>query len=185
MPNPIPFRIPAQRVPFIEEGTDNLVSREWYRYLNRKPRFGSFYDTTTQTAAVINTAYEVTFNTTVTSFAINRGTPSSRIYVPDTSVYDVQFSLQVDKTSGGAGLIYVWPRIDGVDVPDSASRARIKDNNDETVLAWNFMLDMQGGSYFELMWAVDSTSIQLLAEPATAFCPGIPSAILTVSEVSI
>ena len=185
MPNPQPFRIPAQRVPLLEENTDNLMSREWYRFFNRKPRFGSFYDTTTQTAAAPNTGYAVTFNTTVTSFAINRGTPPSRIYVPDTSVYDVQFSLQVDKTSGGAGLAYVWARIDGIDVSHSASRARVKDNNDETVLAWNFMLDMQGGSYFQLMWATDTTSVQLLAEPATAFCPAIPSAILTVSEVSI
>lgn len=185
MPNPQPFRIPAQRVPFIEEGTDNLVSREWYRYLNRKPRHGSFYDTTTQTAAVINTAYAVTFDTTITAFAINRGTPPSRIYVPDTSVYNFEFSLQVDKTSGGSGIIYIWPRVNGIDVPSSASRVRIKDNNDEKVPSWNFMLNMQGGSYFELMWAVDTTTIQLLAEPATAFCPAVPSAILTVFEVSI
>lgn len=185
MPNPQPFRIPAQRVPFIEEGTQNLVSREWYRYLNRKPRHGSFYDTTTQTAAAINTGYPVTFDTTVTAFAINRGVPPSRIYVPDTSIYDVQFSLQVDKTAGGAGLIYVWARINGVDVPNSASRLRIKDNDNEIVAAWNFMLDMQGGSYFELVWAVDTTTIVLLAEPVSAFCPAIPSAILTVSEVSI
>lgn len=185
MPNPQPFRIPAQRVPFIEEGTQNLVSREWYRYLNRKPRHGSFYDTTTQTAAAINTGYPVTFNTTATAFGINRGTPTSRIVVPDTSTYNIQFSLQVDKTSGGAGLLYVWVRINGVDIPSSASRLRVKDNDDETVAAWNFMVDMQGGSYFELVWAVDTTTIILLAEPVSAFCPAIPSAILTVSEVSI
>jgi hypothetical protein len=70
-------------------------------------------------------------------------------------------------------------------VPDSASRARVKDNNDEKVLSWNFMLDMQGGAYFELMWAVSNTNVQLLAEPATAFCPAIPSALLSVFEVSL
>jgi len=185
MPSPQPFRIPAQRVPLLEEGESDIMSREWYRFFNRKPRHGSFFDTTTQTAASSNTAYAVTFNNTSTSFGINRGTPTSRIVVPDTSTYDFEFSLQIDKTSGSNSLVYVWPRINGVDVPDSASRARVKDNNDEQVLAWNFMLDMQGGSYFELMWATTNTNVQLLAESATAFCPAIPSAILTVFEVSL
>jgi hypothetical protein len=185
MPNPTPFRIPAQRVPLLEAGTADLMSREWYRFLNRSPRYGSFYDTTTQTAAATNTGYAVTFNNETVAFAIQRGTPTSRIYVPDTSVYDVQFSLQLDKTTGGAGNVFIWARINGIDVPYSASRTRIKDNDAEIVAAWNFMLDMQGGSYFELMWAVDTTSIQLIAEAATAFCPAIPSAILTVSEVAL
>jgi hypothetical protein len=70
-------------------------------------------------------------------------------------------------------------------VPDSASRVRVKDNNDEKVVAWNFMLDMQGGSYFELMWAVSNTNVILLTEAATAFCPAVPSAILTAFEVSL
>ena len=184
MPSPQPYRIPSQRVPFLIDD-QNLVSREWYRFLGRKARHGSFYDTTTQTAAAPNTAYAVTFDTTASSFAIDRGTPTSRIYVPDTSTYNFEFSLQVDKTSGANSQIYVWPRINGVDVADSASRVRVKDNNDEKVLSWNFMLDMQGGSYFELMWAVTNVDITLLAEPATAFCPAVPSAILTAFEVSL
>ena len=184
MPSPQPFRIPAQRVPLLVPDQD-IMSREWYRFFNRKPRHGSFFDTTTQTALATDTAYAVTFSNTASSFGINRGTPTSRIVVPDTSTYNVEFSLQVDKTSGSNSLIYVWPRINGVDVPNSASRVRIKDNDDEQVLAWNFMLDMQGGSYFQLMWATSNTNVQLLAEPATAFCPAIPSAILTVFEVSL
>jgi hypothetical protein len=185
MPNPRPFRIPAQRVPLLEEESTNIMAREWYRFFNRSPRYGSFYDTTTQTAAAIDTPYAVTFNSETVAFAVRRGTPTSRIYVPDTSVYNVQFSLQLDKTSGGTGNIFIWPRINGADVPNSASRTRIQGNNAELVTAWNFMLDMQSNSYFQLMWAVDTTSIQLIAEAATAFCPAIPSAILTVSEVAI
>lgn len=185
MPNPQPFRIPAQRVPLLEEGESDIMSREWYRFFNRKPRHGSFFDTTTQTAAAANTAYAVTFNNTATSFGINRGTPTSRIVVPDTSTYNFEFSLQVDKASGTNSQLFVWPRINGVDVPDSASRVRVKDNNDEKVVSWNFMLDMQGNSYFELMWAVSNINVTLVSEAATAFCPAVPSAILTVFEVSL
>lgn len=184
MPSPQPFRIPAQRVPLVET-EQGLMRREWYRFFNRKPRHGSFFDTTTQTAVAANTAYAVTFNNTASTFGINRGTPTSRIFVPDTSTYNFEFSLQVDKTSGSNTQLYVWPRINGIDVPDSASRVRVKDDNDEKVVAWNFMLDMQGGSYFELMWAVSNTNVILLTEAATAFCPAVPSAILTVFEVSL
>jgi hypothetical protein len=172
-------------VPLLEEGVTGIMSREWYRFFNRKPRHGSFFDTTTQTAASSNTAYAVTFNNTASTFGINRGTPSSRIFVPDTSTYNFEFSLQVDKTSGLNSLLFVWPRINGLDVPNSASRVRVKDNNNEQVPAWNFMLDMQGGSYFELMWAVSNTNVRLLTEAATAFCPAVPSAILTAFEVSL
>ena len=56
MPSPQPFRIPAQRVPLLVPDQD-IMSREWYRFFNRKPRHGAFFDTTTQTAASSNTAY--------------------------------------------------------------------------------------------------------------------------------
>ena len=44
-------------------------------------RYGAFLDTTTQTAAAINTAYAMTFNTTQLSNGVTVGTPTSRIYV--------------------------------------------------------------------------------------------------------
>jgi hypothetical protein len=43
--------------------------------------YGSFYDTTTQVPAVINTAYAITFNTTAAANATYLGSPTSRVYV--------------------------------------------------------------------------------------------------------
>ena len=100
-------------------------------------RYGSFADTTTQTAAAINTAYAMTFNTTELSQGVTRGTPTSRIYVDTLNVYNVQFSAQIDKTSGGVGLIWIWLRKNGVNVPDSAGQIRIQGNNAEVIAAWN------------------------------------------------
>ena len=59
----------------------------------KAPRYGTFYDTTTQTAAAINTAYAVTFNSTDLSFGVSTGTPTSRIYVDSEGIYNFQFSL--------------------------------------------------------------------------------------------
>jgi hypothetical protein len=149
---------------------------------NRTPRYGSFYDTTTQTAAVINTAYAMTFNTTDLSFGVTIGSPTSRIYIDRPNVYNVQFSAQVDKTAGGVGLVWIWLRKNGTNVPDSSGQIRIQGNNAELVVGWNYIIELNAGDYIELMWEVDDTSVILLADPASAVHPSVPSIILTVTD---
>ena len=146
------------------------------------PRYGSFYDTTDQTAAVINTAYAMTFNTTDLSFGVTRGTPTSRIFVDRPNIYNIQFSSQFINTGGSAHRAWIWLRKNGTNVPDSATVLRFQGNNTEDVAAWNFLLQMNAGDYFELMWEVDNTGVSLHADPATAVHPAIPSIILTVTD---
>jgi hypothetical protein len=148
----------------------------------RTPRFGSFYDTTTQTAAAINTAYAMTINTTDLSQGVYIGSPTSRIYVDRPNIYNIQFSAQLDKTSGGTGLVWIWLRKNGVDVPDSTGFVRLQGNNAELLAAWNYLVQLNAGDYIELMWEVDDTSVQILYEAATAVHPATPSVIVTVSD---
>jgi hypothetical protein len=145
-------------------------------------RYGSFYDTTTQTAAAINTAYAMTFNTTQFSQGVTRETPASRIYVDTVNIYNIQFSAQINTTVATDRLLWIWLRKNGTDVPDSATQIRTKGNNFATVAAWNFLLEMNQGDYFELMWAADSTGVQLQTFAASGFYPAIPSVILTVTN---
>lgn len=145
-------------------------------------RYGSFYDTTTQTAAAINTAYAMTFNSTDLSSGVYIGSPTSRVYTDTANVYCIQFSAQLDKTSGGIGTWWAWLRKNGTDIPNSASQVRIQGNDAELVAAWNFLLQMNAGDYFELMWEVDSLDIQIATFAATAIHPAIPSIILTVTD---
>ena len=146
------------------------------------PRYGSFYDTTDQTAAVINTAYGMTFNTTDISYGVTSGSPTSRIYVDRSNIYNIQFSAQFINTGGGANRVWIWLRKNGVDITQSATVIRIQGNNTENVAAWNFLLQMNAGDYFELMWEVDNTNISLHADAATAVHPAVPSIILTVTD---
>jgi hypothetical protein len=197
-------------VPVIE-GPDNTMQREWYRFFNNSftllglgqnqftledlqvdpaaqtpqlvtTRYGYFYDTTTQTAASINTAYGMTFNSVGFSRGVTIGTPTSRIYVDRPGLYNIQFSAQLDKISGGTAFIYIWLRHNGVDVDYSATQIRIQGNNAEIVAAWNFIQLMNTGDYFELMWSTDDVDCQLLATAASAPVPSIPSVILTVTN---
>lgn len=233
MPNTTDItRIPAPRVPFIDERTGQ-VSREWYRFLYnlfnltgggesqtsteeleigptssessevaelqnqleglalsitrpevQQTYYGAFYDTTTQTHTAVNTAKAITFDTTDISYGIERASTTSRITFYNPGVYDVQFSAQVDTTSGGTDQIWIWLRKNGTDVPSSASTFRIQGNNSEIVAAWDFMVEIAANDYVELMWAVDDLNVQLLAAVAAAPIPAIPSVILTVMQVN-
>lgn len=148
----------------------------------RTPRYGSFLSTLTQTAAAINTAYPITFDTVDLSYGVTRGTPTSRIYVDRQNIYNVQFSAQLDKTSGGVALVWVWLRKNGVNVPESTGQIRIQGNNAEVLAAWNYIIQLNDGDYIEMMWEVDDTSVILLAEAASAVHPAIPSIIMTVTD---
>jgi len=146
--------------------------------------YGAFYDTTTQTHTATNTAKAITFDTTDISYGVTRGSPTSRITFYNPGVYDVQFSAQIDTTSGGADQIWIWLRKNGTDVASSASTFRIQGNNSEIVVAWDFMVEIAANDYVELMWAVDDLNVQLLAAVAASPIPAIPSVILTVAQVN-
>lgn len=144
--------------------------------------FGSFYDTTTQTAALINTAYGMTFNTTDLSTGVTIGSPTSRVYVDRSNVYNIQFSAQLDKSSASKGSVYIWLRHNGVDVTYSATQVTLSGSSAAAVAAWNFLLSMNAGDYFELMWSTDDTGCVIKAAGTSAPVPAIPSIILTVTD---
>jgi len=148
----------------------------------RRKRYGVFHSSVTQTAAVINTAYAMTLNATDISFGVYTGTPTSRVYIDTEGYYNFQFSAQLAKTTGGVGAVYIWCRVNGVDIPASATKIRIQGNNAETVAAWNFVLPINAGDYFELIWSTDDTNCQIFASAASSPVPAIPSVILTVTD---
>jgi hypothetical protein len=145
-------------------------------------RYGSFYDTTTQTAAAINTAYAMTFNTTRTSEGITLGAPTSRVYADTLATYNIQFSVQVNTTVATDQLLWVWLRKNGTNVTASTSQVRTKVLDFAAVVTKNFLLEMNPGDYFELMWATDSTGVQLQTFAASGFYPSVPSVALTVTN---
>ena len=148
----------------------------------KRARYGQFYDTTTQTAAAINTAYAVTFNTTDISNGVYRGTPTSRIIVDTEGIYNFQVSMQFDAIAGSNRQVWVWFRKNGTDIANSAMHLNIQNNNSEVLQAFNLLVDMKAGDYVEVMWEVGNTDARLQAFAATAIHPAIPSIILTATN---
>jgi hypothetical protein len=152
--------------------------------VNAPTPHASYYDTTTQTNPVANTVNLFTFNSVVSEFQVQRGIPTSKVYVADSGIYNFQFSVQLDKTGGTKNEIYIWPRVNGVNVPDSASKVVLQGTTDEFVSSWNFLLPLTGGDYFELAWQSPDTNVVARSEAAASNYPAIPSIILTVIFVS-
>lgn len=187
-------QIPAARVPIWDHITD-YVTREWYRWfynmyvsVENGRRYGSYYDTTTQSIAAINTAYPITLNSTATKtndgpmqYGVYIGTPTSRVYVDNTANYNIQFSLQLYSGSASAKIVSIWLRINGTNVPDSATNISLKDG--AAVAAWNFVVNLTAGDYFELIWAADSTNVSIQSSAASGVVPAIPGVIMTVTSL--
>jgi hypothetical protein len=142
--------------------------------------YGTFFDTTTQTAAAINTAYTVSLNTTDLSFGVYLS--GTQIRVDQKGLYNFQHSIQLDKTTGGKGLFYLWYMKNGTDVPDSATRIRLEGNNSEQVASWNYVFNLKANDYIEYRWSVNNTDVQIRSFATVAPAPATPSVIVTVTN---
>ena len=150
--------------------------------------YGAFSDTTSQNIAVANTPYVITMNTTdlvdgIYLDAVN----TSRVYCPASGIYNFQFSLQLQSTNASTKVVAIWARKNGSDIANTSTDITIEGSSTQQVAAWNFMLEMNAGDYFELVWVSDSTTVSLYHSPAQTspyVRPAIPSVILTVAQVS-
>ena len=152
--------------------------------INSPTAHASYFDTTTQTNPVADAVNLFTYNSVVSQQAVTRGVPTSKIFVAQTGVYNFQFSAQLDKTGGSASAGYIWPRINGVNLPDSATKIVIDGPNNEIVAAWNFVLVLEANDYFELAWESSDTNVVIPYVTASGNIPAIPSIIMTVNWVS-
>lgn len=144
---------------------------------------GTFASLVTQIATLPNVGYPIDLDVVDIERGIWRDAlNTSRVYVADAGIFNFQFSAQLDNTTAPVHIIWLWPRISGVDVPDSASQVRIQGNNAELVAAWNWVLRLAPGEYFELVYAVSNVALQIVTFPAAGVVPAIPSVILTVTQ---
>jgi hypothetical protein len=153
--------------------------------------YGAFQDDTTQTAASINTAYPVKFNTidlTNGVSVVNDGSSNpTRVTLANTGIYNIQFSLQLEKAGGSGNMIAdIWIRKNGVDIPSTTGKVVLTGSASASpvIAAWNYVLDLTAGDYVQLMWSTSNTNVQIIAAGPTSPHPAIPSSILTVTQQS-
>jgi len=148
--------------------------------------YGSFYTTTTFTAAAANTAYPITWSNVVAESHITRDdTNTSRIYFDHAATYQIDFSAELLSSNSSAKSIYIFPRINGTDIPYSTIKHSISDNNASMTVSRSGIFTVAAGDYLEAVYAVTDTALKIQGSAATAFAPAAPSATLMVTEVRV
>jgi hypothetical protein len=148
--------------------------------------YGAFSDLTLQ-QFVANTITPLKLNTTDLSSGVSlQGTPQTQIKVANTGVYNIQFSAQLNHTTGGTAVVTIWLRKNGVDVPATSTDVTIEGNTTKIVPAWNFLASAIADDYFELMVSAtdDHCEFYFSGARTSPIRPSLPSLIVTVTQAN-
>lgn len=186
-------QLPAPRVPVVDR-LGQLMERSWYRFFSNLYNYftslpyGSFSDTTTQTAAA-DTPTAITFNSTATTRNCYIGTPASRIVFSADGLTTITFSVQFTNPSAAEDSVYIWLRKNGVNVPNTSSTVTVPKKhgsvNGAAILTVNFYETYGPGDYLELYWLTNLGTSSITTVPATTtpLKPASPGVVLTVSQI--
>lgn len=144
-----------------------------------------YYSTQTQTAVATNTAYKISFNNVYFQNGMEiTGTPQTRITVQKSGIYNFQFTGILVSGSSSQKDAWIWIRRNGTDIGYSGIPATNTENNGHHPISWNFNIDVDAGSYIEIMWATSSTDLYFDSETPSSPYPGHSSAVMAVQFVT-
>jgi hypothetical protein len=116
---------------------------------------------------------------------------NSHLVVPNTGVYNLQFSAQFKNVENAQNDVTVWFRINGTDVANSATQVTIPARKSAGIFgygvaAWNIFLEMNANDYAEIVWLPTIATLTLEALPSSVSpaYPAIPSVIATMNQVA-
>jgi hypothetical protein len=147
--------------------------------------YGSFYSTQDQTNAGATSVNKMTLNATDLSNGVSV-VSNSRITIANASVYNIQFSAQLDKTDSGDDKVEIWLCKNGNPIANSNTETTLVGNNGKHVAAWNWFVQAAAGDYYEICWNAADTTVFLNSVVAASnpTRPAIPSVIVTVNQIA-
>lgn len=146
--------------------------------------YAAFYTTDTLTAATADTATAIEWDNTALSVDITiDGTYASRIVFEHAGTYQVDFSCELTAGNSNTKSIYIWPRINGVDIPYSTIVHSVKNSGENKVVSRSGIFEVDAGDYLEAYFAVTDTGLTIDGSAATAFAPAAPSATIVITEL--
>jgi hypothetical protein len=111
---------------------------------------------------------------------------TSKITFAKAGKYNIAFSAQLHQTNS-SGIIGIWLRKNGNNVPLTNTKISITSNNPYYVAAWNLFVDAAENDFFELVWSSSSNNTVIEYEAATGSGPtehpAVPSIILTINQI--
>jgi len=142
------------------------------------------------TAAASNTATPIVFDAPAAGYAdgitLGASPNQSRIIFEEGGLYYLTFTAQIYSTSGSKRMFWLWPRLNGVDVPAGATTATLHNNTQTKPVTKGAIFSVNAGDYLEAYWATDDHTVASLeAFAATAFAPATPSVSLSITRIRV
>ena len=151
--------------------------------------WGSFFDTTNQTAASTTVAYAIGLNSTDPNSNQVSIVSGSQVTFAQAGTYNIQFSIQFTNSSNSIYNTNVWFRKNGSDIADTNSQFTIPSShgsvNGALIAAANIIVEVTAGQYIQMYWQTESTSvsIQTIAAGTSPTTPVSPGVILTATPI--
>ena len=151
--------------------------------------WGSFWDTTTQTASSTTSSYVITLNSADPDNDGVAVVSGSRITPTTPGNYNISASVQCTNLDSQAHDAIFWFRRNGTDIADSASIVTVPSThggrNGQLIFYVDLALHLNLGDYIQLAWAATNTQVKLetIAAGTTPVYPRSPSVIVSVVQV--
>jgi len=177
----------AELVPLVQSGANVKATLDSIRAYDAA--YGAFSSSLDQTGS-ISAGTVMTFSTTDVADGVTL-VSSSRLTVPNTGIYNLQFSSQFKNVENTQEDVTIWFRVNGSDLANSATQITIPARKSAGIFgygvaAWNIYLSLTAAQYVQIVWLPTVATLTMEALPAsvTPAYPAIPSVIATMGQVA-
>lgn len=153
--------------------------------------YGQFsYDLSVNVTAAY-TATAIPYNTTeIAKYCSYTGTS---INILKAGIWKFAYSIQLDKSGGGTSVADFWIKINGTNVPRSASRTTVSGQNGENFVYCEYILSLNLNDTIQVYFSSPDNTMAATAFPAQLTgnyappndVPLVPSIISTLVQLSI
>lgn len=177
----------AELIPMVQSGANVKATLDTLRAYDAS--YGAFSSSLDQTGS-ISAGTVMTFNSVDVADGVTV-VSNSRITVPKTGIYNLQFSAQFKNVENTQEDVTIWFRVDGSDLANSATQVTIPARKSASIFgygvaAWNIFLSLTAAQYAEIVWlpTVATLTMEHLPDSLSPAYPAIPSVIATMNQVA-
>jgi hypothetical protein len=183
----------AELIPLVQGGVNVSSTLALFNdyAISQVSNYGAYQDLDGAQKPAADTVTQLRVNTVDFEQGVTKAVGSNQIYFDVTGVYSVIISLQCSNASANYDMLTFWPRINGVNVINSASSTGVSEKkgsiNGRTVVACQYTLQFTAGQYLDFAFYTDSGDASIITLPASLVAPIHPAAagvILSVIQVA-
>lgn len=177
----------AELIPMVQSGANVKATLDTIRAYDAS--YGAFSSSADQTGS-ISAGTVMTYNSVDVADGVTV-VSNSRITVPKTGIYNLQFSAQFKNVENTQEDVTIWFRVNGSDLTNSGTQVTIPARKSAGIFgygvaAWNIFLSLTAAQYVEIVWlpTVATLTMEHLPASLSPAYPAIPSVIATMNQVA-